>query len=290
LKPQVYIDPRPPEHFEKYHLRVRERGVDWVYPACRIILTPPTWALFRARAIGTENVPEKGPAILAPNHFSNFDHFFLAVFLRRQVQFMAKSQLFKGPLSFILSHGGAFPVLRGKHDEEAFITAHTILDYGGVVGMYAEGGRSRKKELGKPKPGLGRLVLESGVPVIPVAIHGSEHVRDRRLPKVTIQYGQKLLFEHVPRPTKEQALEASQAVFDRVRDMYGALREKGRRGVIRAIREEQRRRKGTAPEALSLGPLTSTQQQGAAGNGPTPEPAATSEREPTTDERTGARR
>jgi 1-acyl-sn-glycerol-3-phosphate acyltransferase len=256
VKPQVYIDPRPAEHFERYHRRTRERGVDWMFPFARMILTPPVWALFRTRAIGTENVPERGPAILAPNHFSNMDHFFLAVFLRRQVQFMAKSQLFKFPIDFILSHGGAFPVMRGQHDEEAFKTAHTVLGYGGVIGMYAEGGRSRRKELGKPKPGLGRIALESGVPVIPVAIHGSEHVRDRRLPKVTIQYGQGLLFERIPRPTKEQALEASQAVFDRVRDMYGTLREKGRKGVLRALREEQRRRKGPTPGPVQLGPLT----------------------------------
>jgi 1-acyl-sn-glycerol-3-phosphate acyltransferase len=267
VKSQVYIDPRPAELFDKYHKRVRERGPDWVYSFARVILTPTLLALYRAGSIGTENVPEHGPVILAPNHFSNFDHFFLAVFLRRQVQFMAKSQLYKFPIDFILSHGGAFPVLRGKHDEEAFVTAHTILDYGGIVGMYAEGGRSRKKELGKPKPGLGRLALESGVPVIPVAIHGSEHVRDRRLPKVTIQYGQKLLFEHVPHPSKEQALEASQAVFDRVRDMYGTLREKGRRGVLRALREEQRRRKGATQEPLSMGPLTTVHGHGT-GNGP----------------------
>ena len=107
---------------------------------------------------------------------------------------MAKSQLFKPPvIDFIINHGGVFPVRRGQHDEEAFITAHTILDRGGMVLMYAEGGRSRTKELGEPKPGLGRLALESGVPVVPVAIHGSEHVREAKrgvLPKVTVQYGE----------------------------------------------------------------------------------------------------
>ena len=136
--------------------------------------------------------PRAGPAILAPNHFSNLDHFLLAMYLRREVQFMAKSQLFHPPIDFIMNHGGAFPVLRGKHDEEAFITAHTILGRGGVVAMYGEGGRSRSKQLGKPKAGLGRLALESGVPVVPVAIHGSEHARDLRFPKVTIQYGEPL--------------------------------------------------------------------------------------------------
>ena len=87
---------------------------------------------------------------------------------------MAKSQLFKPPMQFIYTHGGVFPIRRGHHDEEAFITADTILERGGVIGMYCEGGRSRTGQLSeKAKPGIGRLALESGAPVVPVAIHGS---------------------------------------------------------------------------------------------------------------------
>jgi 1-acyl-sn-glycerol-3-phosphate acyltransferase len=254
MKPQVYVDPRPSELFEKYHRRVRERGPDWMYPFARMVMTPPVWLLFRARAIGTENVPEHGPVILAPNHFSNLDHFFLGVFLRRQVQFMAKSQLFRFPIDFILSHGGTFPVQRGKHDDEAFTTAHTVLHRGGVVGMYGEGGRSRSKQLGKPKPGLGRLALESGVPVVPVAIHGSEHARDLRMPKVTIQYGESMSFARVRRPTREQAEQVSQKVFDRIREMFDALREQGRRGVLRALREQQRRARQAVADHAGGGP------------------------------------
>ena len=243
MKPQVYIDPRPAEKFDKYHDRVRTKGPDWVYPFARMVLTPPTWLLYRARAIGTENVPERGAAILAPNHFSNFDHFFLGLFIRRQVQFMAKSQLYRFPIDFILSHGGTFPVMRGRHDEPAFVTAHLILSKGGVVGMYGEGGRSREKQLREPKPGLGRLALESGVPVTPVAIHGSQDVREvKRLkfPKVTIQYGEPIKFEQVLQPTREQAQRASAVVFERIREMHEALQAVGRKGVLAALRERQR--------------------------------------------------
>jgi 1-acyl-sn-glycerol-3-phosphate acyltransferase len=263
MKPQVYVDPRPAEKFDKYHERVRTKGPDWVYPFARMILTPPTWLLYRARAIGTENVPERGPAILAPNHFSNFDHFFLGLFLRRQVQFMAKSQLYRFPIDFILSHGGTFPVMRGRHDGEAFVTAHLILSQGGVVGMYGEGGRSRTKQLREPKPGLGRLALESGVPVTPVAIHGSQDVREikrLRFPKVTIQYGEPLKFEQILKPTREQAQRASVFVFERIREMHEALQAVGRKGVLRALRERQRLGLAkTAPtlvtaEQLSAGP------------------------------------
>jgi 1-acyl-sn-glycerol-3-phosphate acyltransferase len=240
MKPQVYIDPRPAEHFDKYHERVRGRGPDSIYPLARMIMTPPVWAFYRAGAIGTENVPERGPAILAPNHFSNLDHFFLGLFIRRQVQFMAKSQLFRFPLNFILSHGGAFPVRRGQRDDDAFLTAHAVLRKGGVLGMYGEGGRSRSGKLGKPKPGLGRIALESGAPVIPVAIHGSQQIRDFRFPKVTIQYGEPFAFEPVEQPDREQCQRASAQVFECIRELHDTLGAKGRRGVLRALREQHR--------------------------------------------------
>jgi len=246
MKPQVYIDPRPAEFFTKYHERTRTRRPDWVYPTARVILTIPLLCIYRFRAIGVDNVPQQGPVILAPNHFSFFDHFFIAMLVRRQVQCMAKSQLFKPPLlDFILTHGGSFPIRRGQRDEEAFVTAHSILDHGGTVLMYAEGGRMRSKRLGEPKPGLGRLALESGAPVVPIAIHGSQHVREakrgRISPKVTVQYGEPIAFEQVDHPTRDQSQAAANEVFEQVRDMYETLDAKGRRGVIAARRAGQQR-------------------------------------------------
>ena len=76
---------------------------------------------------GSKNVPKDGPLVLAPNHFSQMDHFFVGVYLRRKIRFMAKSQLFGPPvLTYIYKHGGVFPVRRGHHDEEAFETARTL--------------------------------------------------------------------------------------------------------------------------------------------------------------------
>src|SRR3954469_19855607 len=97
LKPQVYKDPRPAEYFTQYHQATR-KGIGWIYDFVRIILSLPTILIYRTRAIGAENVPTEGPAIVTPNHFSQMDHFFAAVYLRRKVQFMAKSQLFSNPL------------------------------------------------------------------------------------------------------------------------------------------------------------------------------------------------
>src|SRR5215217_4868890 len=225
LKPQVYKDPRPASHFERYHARARRRGPDWVYGVVRMLLTPYLLIVHRARCIGSDQVPATGPVIVAPNPFSFLDHFFVAVFLRRHVRFMAKSQLFKPPMQFVYRHGGVFPVRRGHRDEEAFKTAHTVLGHGDLVVMYAEAGRSRSRRLGKPRHGLGRLALESGVPVIPTAIAGSESARDwRRLrfPKVTIHYGKPVRFERVEHPTKEQAQAASEVVFQEVRRLHTA--------------------------------------------------------------------
>ena len=240
MKPQVYKDPRPAEYFTRFYRRARRRGPDWVYDFCRCILTLPTLLIYRTRAIGTENVPQTGPVLLAPNHFSQWDHFFAAVFLRRKVCFMAKSQLFRPPfLAFILSHGGAFPVRRGHRDTEAIKTADAILARGDCMLIYAEGGRSRSGGLGQPRPGIGRIALRSGVPVVPMAIHGSAGVRGwkrLRFPKVTVQYGEPLSFPVEENPSRERGQEVADEIFDRVRTMYVALEENGRRSVMRTLR------------------------------------------------------
>jgi len=242
LKPQRYKDDRPAEMFMPLHEWARTHGAGWTYDLVRLILTPIALILYRTRGITLANVPATGPVILAPNHFSNMDHFFAGVSIRRRIRFMGKSQLFfRNPiLTYIYRVGGVFPVRRGHHDEEAFITAHSILDNGGCVLIYAEGGRSRSDHLGVPKPGVGRLALESGAPVVPVAIHGSKGVRSwKRLvfPKVTVQYGEPIVFDRIEAPTREQQLDAASEIFDRVKAMYAALDERGRASVIKSLRE-----------------------------------------------------
>ena len=243
MKEQVYKDSRPAEHFDRFHARTRAKRPNWMYECVRLVLTPYIVLFYRARCIDSDNIPPDGPAIIAPNHFSFLDHFFVAVYLRRKVNFMAKSQLFKMPLEVVYTNGGVFPVRRGHHDEEAFKTAHAVLDQGGIIVMYAEAGRSRSGELGKPRHGLGRLALEAGVPVVPTAIAGTERVRNwKRLqfPKVTVQFGKPLRFERVEEPTREQAQAASEVVFDRVKEMHARLRSEGRRSAVRAARQARR--------------------------------------------------
>jgi 1-acyl-sn-glycerol-3-phosphate acyltransferase len=235
LKDQVYKDPRPASHFDRFHQRSRTRDPDWVYEAVRVATTLYAWTFFRARGIGAEKVPASGPVILAPNHFSFMDHFFLGTAIRRKVRFMAKSQLFQPPMQWIYTHGGVFPVRRGYADEEAFITANRILDRGGVIAMYSEGGRSRTGKLSDSvRPGIGRLALESGAPVVPIAIHGSSRVRNwKRLqfPKVTVLYGDPIRWERIEHPTRDEQQQVANAIFAEIRALYDRLEALGRRGV-----------------------------------------------------------
>lgn len=232
MKPQVYKDDRPAEYFDQFHAAAR-KGVGWTYTFVRLILSLPTLLIYRVRAIGVENVPKSGPLLLAPNHFSQMDHFFTGLYLRRKVRFMAKSQMFGPPvLTYIYKHGGVFPVRRGHHDEEAFKTAFTILDQGGMLLVYAEGGRSRSGEMGEAKPGIGRIALGSGVPVVPVAIQGSETVRRWkrfRFPKVTVQFGEPLSFPVEEVASRERQLEVATEVFAKVREMYEGLATRSER-------------------------------------------------------------
>ncbi|HEY6761967.1 MAG TPA: lysophospholipid acyltransferase family protein [Baekduia sp.] len=244
MKAQVYLDERPKTYFDRFHERARTRDPDLAYEAVRSLTLLYQWSFFRARAISTDKVPPTGPVILAPNHFSFMDHFFVGGAVRRKVRFMAKSQLFKPPMQFVYSHGGVFPVRRGHRDEEAIETAHSILSRGGCLAMYCEGGRSRDGKLAEQaKPGIGRLALESGATIVPIAIHGSSKVRNWKkleFPKVTIQYGDPFRYEQDDQPTRERAQAVADEIFDAIKVLYNGLEAYGRRTIVQRVREERR--------------------------------------------------
>ncbi len=250
MREQVYSDPRPKEYFDRFHERARTREPDWVYDVVRVITSLYAYTLLRARAICTENVPGSGAVILAPNHFSFMDHFLMGAYIRRKVRFMAKSQLFKKPMQFVYTHGGVFPVRRGARDEDVFITAETILARGGAITMYCEGGRSRTGKVAEQaKRGIGRLALETGAPIVPIAIFGSSRIRNwKRLqfPKVTIQYGEAMRWEKVENATREQQQAVADAVLLEIRRLYSGLQEHGRKGIMQRLRAESRSTKGAA--------------------------------------------
>ncbi len=165
---------------ETLHRRARERGVNrFVLFLVRAILTPFFLIYLRMERIGREHIPSEGPVILASNHRSFFDPFVIGTMTRRPVYYVAKKELFTYNrfLTWLLNSLGAFPVDRGAGDQDTIETAKIILGRGEIVLMFPEGTRTRPGALGKPRRGVGRLALETGAPVVPIAIIGTEDIR-----------------------------------------------------------------------------------------------------------------
>src|ERR1700747_2680165 len=204
--------------YEALHQRAREKGVNrLVLFIVRIVLTTFFWIYLRMRRIGREYIPAEGPVILASNHRSFFDPFIIGTMTRRPAYYVAKKELFEYNrlLSWLLNALGAFPVDRGHGDQQTIETAEQILNRGEIVLMFPEGTRTRPGSLGKPKRGVGRLALETGAPVVPIAIIGTEDIRRGwriRPRKGRIRAGRALSF-----PKFEHASPAlASAVTDRI--------------------------------------------------------------------------
>ena len=203
---------------EALHRRTRERGVNrFVLLVVRIALTVFFWIYFRMERIGREHIPAEGPVILAANHRSFFDPFVIGTMTRRPVYYVAKKELFgySRVLSWLLNALGAFPVDRGRGDQETIETAKMILNRGEILLMFPEGTRTRPGSLGRPKRGVGRLALETGAPVVPIAVIGTEDIRNGwriRPRKVRARAGRAL---HFPR-VEDASPALAGAVTDRI--------------------------------------------------------------------------
>ena len=196
------LRPRP---LAVYHERTRRRGVNpFVYWPARVVLKLAILAYFRVRRLGREHVPSGG-VILAANHRSFLDPFVIGCCLPRPIYFVAKRELFKNPIiGWFLNCMGAFPVKRGESDEESVATALALLERGQAVVIFPEGTRIRAGSLAKPKRGVGRLALQSGAPVVPIALTGSEHARDGwkiKPARVHIRCGAPLTYPRVDDPS-----------------------------------------------------------------------------------------
>jgi 1-acyl-sn-glycerol-3-phosphate acyltransferase len=187
---------------EPLHTRAREKGVNpFAYLLVRVLFQPFFHVYFRMTRIGREHIPAKGPVVLAANHRSFLDPFVIATMARRPMYYVAKKELFRRRwMAWILNALGAFPVDRGTGDVDSIATAKAILARGDIVLIFPEGTRTRPGSLGKPKRGVGRLALETGAPVVPVAVIGTEAVRRGwriRPHKVRIRAGRPLRFPQV---------------------------------------------------------------------------------------------
>jgi 1-acyl-sn-glycerol-3-phosphate acyltransferase len=168
------------------------RLVSPVYLLAGAISWPFVKVGYRLRARGVENLPEGG-FVLAANHTSNFDPWPLALplFPRRQVRFMAKSELFNPVLKPILVGGGAFPVRRGEADVDAIHRAVELVEDGQIVVMFPEGTRRkkglRKKYEARAHTGTARIALTANAPLVPAAIKGTDRLT--RLGPLRVAYG-----------------------------------------------------------------------------------------------------
>src|ERR1700743_20846 len=177
----------------------------WIF---KYILLGPLLALLgRPKSEGWEFVPQSGPAILASNHLAVMDSFYLPLVVRRRITFLAKSEYFTGKgfkgwwSRWFFTTVGQVPIDRSSADaaQAALETAKRVLDQGKLLGMYPEGTRSPDGRLYKGKTGLARLALETGVPVIPVAMIGTNVVNPPgskmwRFGRVTVRFGKPMDF------------------------------------------------------------------------------------------------
>jgi 1-acyl-sn-glycerol-3-phosphate acyltransferase len=228
-RPSLIVTAAPPRDEEHSQLvraqrlhELREkalaRGVNpALYLLARAVLLPFFLVYFRLERIGREHIPSSGPVLLAANHRSFLDPFVIGALTRRPVYYMAKRELFERRWqAWLLNSLGAFPVDRGAGDQDAMATARAILDRGDCVVIFPEGTRVRRGPLGKPHRGVGRLALQTGARVVPIAVIGTEDVRRGwrvRPRKVTLRCGRPLGFPIADSPSPSIALGVAERVW-----------------------------------------------------------------------------
>jgi 1-acyl-sn-glycerol-3-phosphate acyltransferase len=178
------------------------------YGILRAFLTPFLMVLFRPKVKGLRHVPGSGPVIIASNHLSFSDSIFMPLVVPRKVTFLAKSEYFTSPgpkgllkkITFIAL--GQVPVDRsgGRRSEAALITGLKVLAEGKCLGIYPEGTRSPDGRLYKGRTGIARLAIESGAPIIPVAMFNTEKIQPTgtvvpKVMRVEMIFGEPMYFE-----------------------------------------------------------------------------------------------
>lgn len=199
------------------------------YKASYHTLAPLFRGIWRIHATGVHHVPQTGPAILASNHLSYTDHYFLPSVVPRQIFFISKAQHFDVPVQrWLFEQWGVIPLKRGEGDADAFTRSLSILGQGNLFGIYPEGTRSMDGKLHKGRTGVARLALSARVPVIPVGMIGTDKVlpKGKRLPsldKVTIHIGTPMYFdEHFGQENDRKVCrEITDRIMMAIRDLTG---------------------------------------------------------------------
>lgn len=241
------------EDLDRIRARTLRRGV--VPPilwATKLVLVPFFRIYFREEGTGAERVPRSGPVLLASNHRSFIDPFVIGALVRRPVYYVAKRELFERRWQgWLLGALGAFPIDRGRGDEDAMATAKAILQRGDCVLIFPEGTRVRPGPLGAPRRGVGRLALETGAEVVPVAVTGTEDIRSGwriRPRKVRVRFGRPLRFGPVRDAAPAHAAGATGRIWECV-----ALQWEWLGGVVPPRPALPSRRTGSEPLGATTG-------------------------------------
>ncbi|QEO09164.1 1-acyl-sn-glycerol-3-phosphate acyltransferase [Protaetiibacter larvae] len=203
----------------------------------RLILSPLARLIFRPRVIGRRNVPKHGGVLLASNHLAFIDSIVITLVARRSVAFMAKSSYFTGRgVTGALQRGffggvGAVPVERGAGSaaQDALDAGLRVLEAGDAFSIYPEGTRSRDGRLYRGRTGVAWLALTAGVPVVPVAITGTDDMQPGgkgpiRMARVTVQFGEPIdLSAFGPATSGRARREATDAVMAAIQRMSGQV-------------------------------------------------------------------
>ncbi len=168
--------------------------MSWFYYVARAIAWLLVWLFIRFRVKGKENVPRGGPLMVVSNHLNLADPPLVAIGIGRRTMFMAKQELFRSKLAgYFIRNFGAFPVERRRADRRALADAKQVLAEGFVLVMFPEGSRSKTGNLQPAFPGVALIAYQSGVPILPVAITGSQSIKGLgwllKRPGVTINIG-----------------------------------------------------------------------------------------------------
>jgi glycerol-3-phosphate dehydrogenase (NAD(P)+) len=206
-----------------YHEYTRRHAVNWpLYLLARTFMVPFFLVYFRLTRTGRDHGRVKGGLIVAANHRSFLDPFVIGGTLpwRRPMNYVAKVELFERRWQgWLLSRLGAFPIRRGESDELAMETARLAVERSGTVCIFPEGTRIRRGTLAAPKRGVGRLALQTGAPVVPTAVFGSEQVRRGwriRPRKVRVRLGRAMTFPRVEHPSPPLAESVTARIWPNV--------------------------------------------------------------------------
>ncbi len=172
--------------------------------------------LYRCKSSGQENIPKDCGVIIAPNHMSFFDPPLTGCFMKQDLYFMAKQELFSVPvLGFLIKRTNAFPVKRGKQDLNAFRNAFSLLKNKKALLMFPEGTRSKTGVMGKARAGVGMVSCNCQVPIVPVKITNTNNMK--RFKRLEIKYGKPV---YPPKEyNKDDYLKLSQEVVDKIKSL-----------------------------------------------------------------------